>query len=603
MFFYKFVFFISIVVFQVAATTAQYNRIYWNAYSSIERHTVPNDDSGNFLWTYLGYPDVGPYEDRNQNLAFGLLFSPTQSSLHLDAYGRDVVATNDAQRLFLTPLDAGVVIGPSSNWQKTRACGSACTVGGVLISSSDFTEWRGKSAYAGLQVSHKNQRHYGWIKIAVSSNGRQVTLEESAIHLMPNQPITTGDRGDDHIPLPTAITQSSIFLCIGITNVGTLGYVTLENSLDDESITCRARENEKFGVGLRYKEVPLFFEAGLIIASGENRVVSTVRNDAGIVRQDIDLTQRPGSVMEVTRKGQNIIYGKVELTDENAAYPIGISVFQESFTYTNSVENGKFVLLRYTIKNQSQQPIEGLFTGMWVDWDLLPDLSDNIGLYDAERNMGYVQSGANQQQVAGIRVISQEYAVTTHFATIGVDTGFGTPGSLRSRENKWKILSGQTRAQTHLLNADIFQITSVGPMDISPGDEVDVMYALVTGDGAKDLLANSDQALAVAPSAISVASESSPPVLDSIISIGQIYPNPTMDQATLTFSLSHGAHVELDIYDLIGRNVHHLVIGYMPAGSNEITWNINHLVPKGVYAVRWSVNHGAYEESQFIVVH
>ncbi len=593
----------TILLCQVTTTIAQYDRIVWADLSTTSSDvTIPRPPTGVFLWSYLGNPSPYPssLDERDTRLTFGLFTPANGDGIFLETWNKAFVGVDNGQNLLVTMLDEGVVIGPSNSW--------ALPITDPIISTPEFPEWNGKSAYIGLQVVDKTRLHYGWIKVQVSANGQQITLQESAIHMTPRHPITTGDRGDDKIPTPHAITQMSSDLCIGITNVGRLGYIETEGAVDLDTLSCRYQEQHR-GVGLIYRETnKLFFEAGLLIGVDENRVLSSVRGIEKIISQDMDFTQRLGSVMEVTQKGPDIMYGRVELTDEHAAHPIGLSVLQESFTYTQSRENGLFVILRYTIKNESQEAIEDLFAGLWIDWDLGTNFKANNGLIDRERNLGYVQSSSTVSAVAGIRILSEHPFSTIYNAVLGDETGFDDDpekGSIRFRENKWKIMSGQKKAPNAVLNEDIVQITSVGPINISPGDEADVLFALVAGNSRQEILASSDRALAVAPTAILVASEqaSASPALSSIISIDHIYPNPTIDQATLTFQLSSSAHVEVDVYDLLGRHVDRLLTGYMPSGLNEVTWNIDHaLMPRGVYAIRWSVNNGAHKESQFVVV-
>jgi hypothetical protein len=71
------------------------------------------------------------------------------------------------------------------------------------------------------------------------------------------------------------------------------------------------------------------------------------------------------------------------------------------------------------------------------------------------------------------------------------------------------------------------------------------------------------------------------------LALGQNYPNPFNPSTTMTFAVPAEGHVNLDVYDLLGRHVERLVGGAMMPGVYSVTWNADG-VPSGVYVVRLS---------------
>ncbi|NIR51354.1 tandem-95 repeat protein [candidate division KSB1 bacterium] len=65
----------------------------------------------------------------------------------------------------------------------------------------------------------------------------------------------------------------------------------------------------------------------------------------------------------------------------------------------------------------------------------------------------------------------------------------------------------------------------------------------------------------------------------------QNYPNPFNPSTTITFSLSHSAHVHLIIFDLLGKKVATLVDGKFRSGRHKIHWDATGL-PSGLYFYR-----------------
>ncbi len=53
----------------------------------------------------------------------------------------------------------------------------------------------------------------------------------------------------------------------------------------------------------------------------------------------------------------------------------------------------------------------------------------------------------------------------------------------------------------------------------------------------------------------------------------QNYPNPFNARTLIEFVLSRGGHVQLDVYDILGRNVATLAEGYRAAGQQQAVWD------------------------------
>jgi hypothetical protein len=79
-------------------------------------------------------------------------------------------------------------------------------------------------------------------------------------------------------------------------------------------------------------------------------------------------------------------------------------------------------------------------------------------------------------------------------------------------------------------------------------------------------------------------------VLPSDVILAQNYPNPFNPSTLIQFGLPEACHVNLGIYDNLGRNVTELVNGPQEPGFHRVTWNgTNQLgasVATGVYFAR-----------------
>lgn len=64
--------------------------------------------------------------------------------------------------------------------------------------------------------------------------------------------------------------------------------------------------------------------------------------------------------------------------------------------------------------------------------------------------------------------------------------------------------------------------------------------------------------------------------------LAQSYPNPFSNEATITYSLTEGSYVSLNVYSVIGEKVATLAQGYEPAGAHTAHLIANNL-PSGFY--------------------
>jgi hypothetical protein len=82
-------------------------------------------------------------------------------------------------------------------------------------------------------------------------------------------------------------------------------------------------------------------------------------------------------------------------------------------------------------------------------------------------------------------------------------------------------------------------------------------------------------------------------------SLAPVYPNPFNATATLSYGVPHTAHVQLEIYNLLGQRVAELVNGEIPAGIHRMQWTPENL-PSGVYLLR--MHTPVFDQTQKMVL-
>ena len=519
-----------------------------------------------------------------EDQSFDIWFNNADATVRLETYGKDVVGTKSGLNSIVTPLDAGDEIGPASAWVTAPTC-DECQ---PIIASSDYLDWHGETAYVGMQMFVQGSVYYGWIRIEVAGNGDAATLLDYGYRLLPGVSIAAGDKGT------TVPGKSMIFgtdaICMSLTNEGNLGYLSDGVDGDELRNNCEQPSPESMGVGFNFNRKTLLYEGGLLIGTGPSQVHNSIRSTLASPRiQDRDFSQKPGTQTSFVSEG-TMQFSKVELIESDVRSPIGVTIIQESWG-TSTPDNEDFIILKYTVRNDSPVNIEGLYVALFMDWDVATDYKNNQSGYDEGRNVGWVTAPSQGADYVGIRLLTEinkliYYMIDndSEMSALNNDLGF-------TDAEKWSIMSGANGDRKYLSGLDVSQLVSAGPFDLTVGGAKSIGFAIVAGEDYGDFVANADNALALYPKLKTLATESVSLVPETFTA-GSLYPHPVTFPATFDFDLNEPATVVLNIVDMLGRSVGTLLNGRWGAGSHSVTLSAPRLpLAGGVYNFRWSVQH------------
>lgn len=583
----KFGLFSLALIFVASAGLAQSSNIYW----------VDLRPGNTVVFEQREWASIKPgRKSEGLDELYGIFY--LEGTLRFQNYTKDVVATLIGEVPHVTPLKKGDVLGRDSNWELTYDYGEDGRFLSV-ISSPDYTVWNGKTAYAGFQILIDGDTHYGWIQMTVALDGQSVTLDEMGYAREAEAEIVVGERW--HYTLDTKI-QRSRAMCFSLTNIGRIGYITHSHYVYND---CPPRDEQATGGGISYRGRRMIYEAGILMGTDQNRLLSTVEGDDYWQAQDTDLTPRPNTPISVVRDAGTQI-GTVEYVDTYAVNPLGVSIVQNSFSF-DAEEDAGFIIFRYLVTNESTTDIKNMFAGLWVDWSVgRGHIIENSIKFDAARKMGFAESATKSEvyQVAGIRVLSENYSTIDSYAMDVNEEIVETP-TRRTRRGKWDVLSGRAQRRV-LFGKDVAQIATVGPINIPSGATRTIAFAIVAGESEGELFNNADRALDVYNSdKIPLTSQGEQPTHREWFRISDPFPNPVVQQASFKYSLTRSAYLEVDVYDILGRHVQRLLATRMGIGQHNITWNIdNASVASGIYTVRWNIEQEEhrYTDAQFVIV-
>jgi hypothetical protein len=84
-------------------------------------------------------------------------------------------------------------------------------------------------------------------------------------------------------------------------------------------------------------------------------------------------------------------------------------------------------------------------------------------------------------------------------------------------------------------------------------------------------------------------------ILPQQFAVSQNYPNPFNPSTTIQFAITRSAPTDLFIYDILGREVDHLVNEVLAPGTYKVQWD-SHGVASGVYFYR--LRSGEYTDTK-----
>lgn len=239
------------------------------------------------------------------------------------------------------------------------------------------------------------------------------------------------------------------------------------------------------GLGFRYQDGEnALFEGGLLIGDGPGRVSDNIRN-SGTGRDSEDF--RLVEIVDTAASPLADFYARA-VFDDAAAFPsLGIGIRQEIFADSDA-ENQDYVILAYTFDNPLANGLQGLYTGLFADWDISNADSNACDMIWDQRLMyAYDLTGEDPNYYA-IAVLSED--------------GFRAQAAVRedlfNDSTKFLALSQiPNPASTRISGPrDIMFYAATGPFDLPAQGQYQVGFALLAAPSLEALVAASQAARA-----------------------------------------------------------------------------------------------------------
>jgi hypothetical protein len=230
------------------------------------------------------------------------------------------------------------------------------------------------------------------------------------------------------------------------------------------------------------------FYGALAVGNSPNYVADRHFNPS--TGNDMDWETLPGDSLLF---GQNIFSeqdGAVHYDDSGHVLPKGITVTQRSWAW-GFLPMDDYVILHYTVENRGTSPVDSLYVGQFLDYDLgsgTPEAQDDeAGTVIADRLVYMFDSSSPSFPYVGFRLLDPPTAA--NLSVINHDAYVYPPPEMADT-TKFKFLSGELSFPASDSAYDHSLIASAGPFDLNPGDCVNVAFAILAGDDLGDLELN-----------------------------------------------------------------------------------------------------------------
>lgn len=335
----------------------------------------------------------------------------------------------------------------------------------------------------------------------------------------------------------------------------------------------------EYGSGFQYPiGTQNLYEAALVFGTGSTDPVSGDYRTQGAVGQDNDFFQTTPVSFSTGGSASDQV-AQATFADGKGENPYDVSVTATMHAWDSS-PNDDFVIVCYTLTNNSGSTINGLRVGLLMDWDFNDLFGSNSVEWDGTNEVGIISDPSTARR-AGVAVLNVEGAATFR--------GLTSADTYSEATTAGYLFDGFT--STDVTNNDINLLIATGDYNIGAGGSVTAAFVMAGGTSEADLLNNVAQARSIYDGdelcATVVGVDESAGIVPTPNRLAQNVPNPFNPRTSISFELDRAGMVLLEVFEPSGRRVKTLVQGVEESGAHVVTWDgtddLGQDVPSGMY--------------------
>jgi hypothetical protein len=348
-----------------------------------------------------------------------------------------------------------------------------------------------------------------------------------------------------------------------VTSVGGIGYT--DPALDP-------------GSGMRFPKTAatsILFHGSLLVANDSSYVVDRFFNLGSTADHDF------GTVESLERASvYNLQEYRCKLNDAGHPAAKGLTIEQHTVASPDSGYKD-FVIFFYEIENPTGSAVNGLYTGIWCDFDLGAGTTNLTYTDTVRRAVWIVPSASSDNPTAGIEILGPagwaNLSGVNHPVYVYPDSG-------PTEYMKYRFLDGELRFLAADTATDWSIVASWGPFDLAPGASQQVAFAILGGTSVADFRMNCDSAAAFYTHLMGVAEQPGTPAPAAC----RVSPNPFRGTTRLVLGTGFAGKVDVRVYDAAGNLVKTLWQGQR--APTAVNWDgsdaLGRPVQNGVYLLQ-----------------
>lgn len=306
------------------------------------------------------------------------------------------------------------------------------------------------------------------------------------------------------------------------TNFGAYGYYDIYSG-------------EPIGVGFRYpKEGLSALFHGSIMVGSQGRVSDNAYGNRSATKFDFEAV---GEGWQKEQLPDGLIKIKTRFTDLRGENPVGVSVDQTLTTFSQEEELHNVCLIEWELKGSGTEPIESLYVGIFLDWDIVT-AQNNIAVWDTANKIAYTFHPQFPFPFFGAAFIDPPVSFAS--AIPSEETTRGWDDRL-----KWGVMtSGFTRSQGDYPR-DWAQLIGTGPFHLGSFDSLLIRLALAAAPTREGLFHSFHLIRNYNPSGMEKNLSPPPQIL--------LYPQPANEGVMIQINPLVMKPIGFALYDLQGR--------------------------------------------------
>lgn len=365
------------------------------------------------------------------------------------------------------------------------------------------------------------------------------------------------------------------------------GYLTIDTNSVALTVCSKGMlgfNNGNFtqGVGFKYNNGKTLISSGGLLAGVSSAQVSdaTYGSSGGYSFDFYPIT----NIFKINPATQSDFETFCIFNDSLAgASKLDILIKLKTYTWV-AEERSKFIILDYTIVNESSNTYSDFYTGLYSDFDI-NNYYENTCYYDNSIQTIYTYS-IHGGPYAGIKLLTSgniyRYAFDNNGAnySISINDGFST------LEKYTSLHSTRNQSGVYGFGNDVSSMISTGPFTIASGDSINVSFAFLAADHYSDLtyVANSAQNAYSEITALNNNVNNS----DNYANI-TIAPNPVYSSAIININSVEESTLKISVSSITGGTVHLETSKIIKAGFQTIELDLEKL-NSGIYFINFETS-------------